>query len=133
MATILIVDDNADTRELLEAMLARAGHRAVHARDGYEAVRLYRTHLPDAVLLDIFMPGRDGIDTLLDLREEFPDVRAIAISAGWKMKNLEISGEGYDIDVLEHARTAGAVRAIRKPIDLPTLLSVVDEVLSVRR
>jgi CheY-like chemotaxis protein len=56
---ILIVDDNADNREILEARLASQGYRTALAADGEEALHAVRTLLPDLVLLDVMMPKLD--------------------------------------------------------------------------
>jgi CheY-like chemotaxis protein len=58
--TILIVDDNDDTRGLLRAMLERGAHRVVEAEDGEEALALFARAQPDLVVLDVNLPGIDG-------------------------------------------------------------------------
>lgn len=64
MATILIVDDDADNREILARLLARDGNKTACAATGKQAMDLLGTVNPDLVLLDIRMPGMDGIEFL---------------------------------------------------------------------
>jgi len=129
MATILVADDHEDAREMFGAILRRAGHTPLLVADGTQALAAYRRHRPDLVILDIFMPGKDGIDTLLELRQDFPEAKVIAISAGWHVPNLEVSGHVTEMDILDHARSVGANRAFEKPVDAATLLGAIDEML----
>ncbi|MBI2970532.1 MAG: response regulator, partial [Gammaproteobacteria bacterium] len=68
MARILVVDDYADFREVVRLLLERQGHEVLEAEDGIEAVQVCRNSHPDLVILDIFMPGKDGIETLWEIR-----------------------------------------------------------------
>lgn len=121
MAVILIVDDNADSRWVLAHLIGRERHQVLEARDGREAVDLYRACRPDLVLLDLFMPEQDGFDTLRILRQEFPNCRIIVVSAGWSV------GEK---DALRIARELGADLTLRKPIDVDAVRFAVSEMLA---
>jgi two-component system, OmpR family, response regulator len=83
MATILVVDDDADTRELMTRYLGRAGHATVDAANGWEALIALDRHAIDLILLDVMMPGMDGRTFLEILRDgQFHhDVPVIAVSA----------------------------------------------------
>lgn len=61
MRSVLVVDDYADARELLETVLTKAGYVALTAADGSEGLRVARAARPDAIVMDIFMPVMDGI------------------------------------------------------------------------
>jgi len=80
---VLLVDDDPDMRSLLEIMLSEDGRFAVvgHASDGAEAVRLGITRRPDVVVLDLQMPGMDGLTALPLLRERLPAARIVVVSA----------------------------------------------------
>jgi DNA-binding response OmpR family regulator len=67
---ILIADDEDDVRELVRLNLRRAGYQTVEAVDGLEALRLARQHRPDLIVLDVMMPGRDGLRVCEELRED---------------------------------------------------------------
>ena len=68
MASVLIVDDDADIRGLLREVLERASHTVIEAGDGREGLRLFHAEQPDLVILDISMPGFDGWQTLERIR-----------------------------------------------------------------
>lgn len=121
MAVILIVDDNADSRWVLAHVIGRECHDVLEARDGREAVDVFRARRPDLVLLDLYMPEQDGFETLRILRSEFPKSRIIAVSAGWTVGAK---------DGLRMARELGADLTIRKPIDIDTVRSAVSALLA---
>jgi CheY-like chemotaxis protein len=121
MAVILIVDDNADSRWILSELVGRDHHQVLEARDGREAVEVYRARRPDIVMLDLYMPGQDGFETLRILRQEYPASRIIAVSAGWNKG---------DKDGLTLAREMGADLTIRKPIDMDVVRHAVSELLA---
>jgi DNA-binding response OmpR family regulator len=68
MATILVVDDDADIRSLLRAILEVEGHYICDAADGVEALSLFDELHPDVVVLDVMMPGLSGLDVLAGIR-----------------------------------------------------------------
>lgn len=68
MATIVLADDCDDLRVVYATCLRARGHRVVEAADGDEAVAQVRSHSPDLLLLDVWMPGRNGFEVLDDLR-----------------------------------------------------------------
>jgi CheY-like chemotaxis protein len=122
MALILIVDDNADSRWVLSHLVRRDNHQVIEARDGKEAIDIYRERRPDVVLLDLFMPNESGFETIKRLRSEYPESRIIVVSAGWRV--------GGD-DGLRVARQLGADLTIRKPIDLESVRHAVSALLTV--
>lgn len=126
MARILVADDNADARELLRIMLREAGHDVFLAVDGDEAVAVFKSERPDLSIVDVFMPAKDGIDTIREIRRDFPQARIVAISAGWRLPHLEVRSPFWDFDVLADARAVGADAALPKPIVAEALLAVVN-------
>jgi CheY-like chemotaxis protein len=119
MARILLIDDNAALRNLLRLQLEAAGHEVLEAADGGEGIRLYRRRPADLVLCDLFMPGKEGLETIRELR---------GAGAG---RIIAISGDGSlgSSDFLRVATMLGAARALNKPFDAATLLETVGEVL----
>ncbi|MCE5249868.1 response regulator [bacterium] len=79
---VIIADDEATTRALMKRIVLSIGHRVVgEAVDGNEAASLYKTIKPDLLLLDIFMPGKNGDEVLRDIIGEFPDACVIIMTS----------------------------------------------------
>jgi CheY-like chemotaxis protein len=119
MARILLFDDNAELRNLLRLQLEGAGYSVLEAPDGDEGLRLYRSQEVDLVLCDLFMPGKEGLETIRELRAA-GEGRIIAVSGDGSMEAS---------DFLRMAQMMGAARALNKPFDAATLLEAVREVL----
>jgi DNA-binding NtrC family response regulator len=117
---ILIVDDDPSIRRTLQALLKRAGYEVMLAHDGNEAVRLWRDHGGDLVITDLHMPGKDGIQTIIELLSHNPGIRIIAMSGGGQTKRL---------DLLGNAILLGAVLTIEKPFTIDEMMNVVSRAL----
>ena len=120
MARILVVDDDEDVCELLRQMLLRVGHEVATAADGRQAMMAHRRTPVDLVVLDIVMPEKEGLETIMELRQEDPRVKIIAISGGGRIGPRE-----YTLA----ASKLGAHRTFRKPLDREPVLSAVAELL----
>ncbi len=118
---VLVIDDDDAFRSLLAEALEREGYRVRVAADGNAAVAVARREAFHLVIADMIMPGKDGIETILELRHHAPGVRVIAISGG---------GSGQGGDYLPLALTLGAVRTLRKPFSREALLQAVAEALA---
>jgi CheY-like chemotaxis protein len=119
VATVLVVDDHADTREVIRSVLTAAGHDVAAAGDGEDALRLYLKRHADVVIVDMIMPRLDGSGLIRTLRHDGKGTpKIIAMSAGWGTR------EG---DALQEAERLGADRTLRKPLDLEVLIAVVGE------
>ena len=80
---IFLVDDDPDVTRSLKKALTKAGYEVVQASDGAEAVRLWRElNGGDLAILDMFMPEKHGLETIIELRAHSPQVPIIAISGG---------------------------------------------------
>src|SRR3989442_15115046 len=82
MARILVVDDEPEIGEILEMLLTHVGHEVRVARNGDSALRLPRAGPVDLIITDIFMPGKEGIETIMEIRRDLPSVKIIAMSGG---------------------------------------------------
>lgn len=120
MTRILIVDDNDDIRSMLELILRREGFDVACARDGEQALALFAERSADIVITDLFMPERDGVETIVALRERYPGTKIIAMS-GWQSQR----GPDY----LAVAREIGAAGTLRKPFEPRELLRLVRRVM----
>lgn len=123
MARVLVVDDDEDIRRIVSRMLTTGGHQVEEATDGRQAIEAYRARPSDIVIADVYMPDVDGVEAIIRLRHEFPDVRIIAVSGGGHL--------GKD-DVLKIAAAVGAQATLTKPLDKEILLGAVEEVLKQR-
>jgi two-component system cell cycle response regulator DivK len=70
MSQVLVVEDYDDARAMVEMILQDAGYRVLLATDGFEGVTMARQHHPDAILMDIFMPGLDGIEATRQIKAD---------------------------------------------------------------
>jgi DNA-binding response OmpR family regulator len=113
---ILVVDDEPTILFLLEQLLATEGYEVVTASDGDEAQRLSRSQWFDLFLIDLIMPGKDGIETILSLRTFRKNAPIIAMSGGW---------HGGTRNCLPLAGKLGACGTLAKPFDRETLLKTV--------
>jgi len=116
MARILVVDDDHDICEVLAMGLTHAGHEVRVAADGASALRHVRAEPFDLIITDIFMPGKEGIETIMEIRRDFPAVKVVAMSGG---------GRTGDLHYLRDAVALGAVRTLRKPFGRAELLDAV--------
>ncbi len=121
MAHILVIDDEVQIRDVLRTVLERVGYTVTEAGDGIEGIRIFAEGDIDLVVTDIIMPEKGGIDTIMDLRKDFPDIKIIAISGG---------GMCGDVSYLDMALGVGANRAIGKPFVLDDFLESVEELLA---
>jgi DNA-binding response OmpR family regulator len=120
MARILVIDDEAVIRDLLLKILEREGYETITATDGKDGIRIFRENPTDLIITDLIMPEKEGIETIMELRRDFKDVKVIAMSGGGK-----VDPETY----LHIAKTIGAIGTIAKPFDLKELLKTVQEFL----
>ncbi|MDA1280296.1 MAG: response regulator [Chloroflexi bacterium] len=90
MPTILVVDDHEEIREALAEILGEEGHRVLQAVDGIDALRVVAESEPDVILLDIAMPGMDGLETLSRLKNqpESTNLPVIMVTAQGDRQNM---------------------------------------------
>jgi DNA-binding NtrC family response regulator len=124
MKSILIVDDDELARKACRIILERAGYAVLEAANGNEAIRQYDDNKPDLVLTDIFMPEKDGIETLFEIKMKDNDAIIIAISGGGR-----IGPDNY----LDAAKKLGATITLEKPISSEALLKAVKDALHPHR
>lgn len=85
MAYILIIEDDDQLRQTLRQILERDGHEVEEAADGEAGVDVLRQGIPDLVVTDLIMPRKEGIETIQELRREYPGLRILAVSGGGMM------------------------------------------------
>ena len=120
MSRILVVDDNINLRRILRQILESEGHQVREASNGVEAMGLLREAPDELVITDVIMPDKEGIETVIEIRKVYPDVKIIVMSGGGRF--------GPD-DYLETATVFGANRTIPKPFSKNDILKAVQELL----
>jgi DNA-binding response OmpR family regulator len=120
MAHIVVIDDDPFYRGMIRKILESAAHEVSEAADGGAGLALARERRPALVITDILMPGKDGIETIFELKATLPAIRIIAISG---------AGLSKGFDFLWTAQRAGADRVLAKPFRTAELCAVVDDVL----
>jgi CheY-like chemotaxis protein len=113
---ILVIDDNGPIRRLIGMYLRQEGYEVVEVEGGEEGIEVLESQPIDLVLLDMVMPGLNGVETLMNLRMKFPRLRVIAMSGG--------DGNGPE-PYLAIALGYGANSVLRKPFGRYGLLGVV--------
>jgi CheY-like chemotaxis protein len=116
------MDDEADTRMMIEDILASAGYEVVLAADGLEGMRQYHSTPIDLAVIDLFMPNREGLETIKELKHEFPDFPIIAMS-----------GDALALPLLSIAQRLGAEEVLQKPFSPEELLEAVEHMLQPKR
>ncbi len=123
MATILLVDDDNAFRMAARTALVRAGHDVRDALNGSEALRYLARFPTDLVVLDVIMPEKDGIETLIELRRLNPRIQAMVVSGG---------GSLHSDVYLKIAMRLGADRVLAKPCDHLELIQAVQSLLDLK-
>ncbi len=118
MAKIMVVDDAQFIRMRVTKLLTENGHEVFEAADGSAAVKTYRQVSPDAVFMDITMPGKDGLTALSEIRRFDPRAKVIMLTA-----------LGQQAMILQ-AMQAGAKDFLVKPHDPERMLKVLQKVLT---
>jgi DNA-binding response OmpR family regulator len=121
MAKILVLDDEASIVLMIKKMLEKAGHEVEMALNGKDGMILFEQNKPDLLITDIIMPEKEGLETIFELRQKYPDLKIIAISGGGR-----ISPEGY----LPGAKLLGADMVFQKPLDQKEFLQAVATLLN---
>ncbi len=124
MTRVLVIDDNDDFRKLALLWFQLHGIEAEGAANGARGLEVQRARPATVIVTDIFMPEKDGIETIQELLREFPGVKIIAMTGRESLT---------DYDAFEVARALGAAKTFRKPFKLDDLVAAVNELGGVKR
>jgi two-component system, OmpR family, response regulator MprA len=120
MAKVLVIDDDPDVRKAVCRILKSAGHEVIEAHHGAAGMVALQRDEPDLVLTDLVMPGQDGIETIVKIREK-SGLPIIAMSGHHPQD---------DYAPLLDAQLMGADLTITKPFSMEALLAAVSELLA---
>ena len=120
MAKILVIDDDVHVLATLRKMLEREGYEVETASDGMKGIKCYRENPTDLIITDLIMPEKEGIETIMELRRDFPDVKIIAIAGG---------GRNNPNAYLGIADNLGAQYTFAKPVERKAFLMAVQDLL----
>lgn len=116
---VLIVDDQFGIRTLLNEVLSKEGYKIYQAANGLQALNVTKQHAPDLVLLDMKIPGMDGLEILKKMKEIDPDIKVLIMTAYGEM------------DLIEKTKKLGALAHFSKPFDIEEIRSAVKKYLLV--
>lgn len=123
-AKLLVIDDDNLVRAALTDMLQTAGFEVVTASNGRLGLELLDTTPVDAIITDILMPEQEGLETIREARQRFPDIRILAISGG--------GAGGGETQLLRFAESFGADQTLPKPFTGSQLVAAVRALLAGR-
>ena len=121
MTRILVIDDEEPVRFTLRKILESENYEVTVAKDGVEGTALFTAQPFPLVITDLFMPEKEGMETIIDIKKDYPDTKIIAISGGGSMGLTNL---------LETARQLGADQVIAKPFGTDEVLDCVKECLA---
>jgi len=125
VAKLLVVDDDPVMQMTIRALLEQAGHAVAVASDGRKGLARFQAEAFDLLLLDIFMPGMDGLETMRLILKQRPDVPIIMTSGRAHTPNSTA-----EPDYLAMATKLGAISALSKPFKPAALLAMVADCLA---
>lgn len=120
MARILIIDDDEQLRLMLRLTLQRGGHEVQEAANGEDGLNAHREEPADLIVCDLYMPEKEGLETIREMRARFPTVKIIAMSGGTPKASE---------DLLPLAQAFGAAATLKKPFKPSTLLDLIAKIL----
>jgi CheY-like chemotaxis protein len=121
MARIVIIEDDDTLRPVLLQTVRKLGHEAFAEPDGKAGLNRVRAWPPELVITDMVMPEKEGVETILELRRDFPAIKIVAISGG---------GRNNRADYLSFAKKFGAAATLAKPFSREELRQVLETVLA---
>jgi len=121
MSRILVIDDDMYVRTSIRAVLEGVGHEVFDAADAYVGMAMQRADPFDVVIVDLVMPQKEGLETIHELKQDYPDLPIVAISGG---------GHIVRKNYVEAAELFGACATLTKPFEGDELLSTIRNVVT---
>jgi|694.fasta_scaffold110084_3 CheY-like chemotaxis protein len=123
MLKILVIEDENLLSDLLKKFLTRDGHQVLIANDGVEGIKIYYQFRPDLIITDIIMPEKDGIEVIVEVLKDNPELPIIAISGGRRAVTADFN--------LDSAEMLGVKGILQKPFTHEQLQELIESVLVV--
>ena len=120
MPSVLIIDDDDQVCGVLREAFEMSGFEVQVAHNGEEGTNCYSSSPSDVVILDILMPEKEGLETILELRRDFPTIKIIAISGG---------SERAHVNLLDLAQRLGAHHTVKKPFKMQEVVDLAKSLL----
>ena len=117
---VLLIDDDRQIRDVMQKALESSGYIALVAENGKVGMEIYRNEKPDIVITDLFMPEKEGLETIQEIRSINPDAKIIAISGG---------SVNTSLDFLPLASKLGASAALEKPFSIAALIGEINKLI----
>jgi len=122
MPTVMIVDDEELIRNMIRKSLIRTGYEVIEAVNGKEAMELVANHKIDLVIADLVMPEKGGLELIMELNNNYPNIKKIAISGKIPVENESISGLTDEF---------GVEAVFSKPFEIFDLLKVIKSIVPI--
>ena len=122
MPIVMIVDDEELIRNMIRKSLTRTGYEVIEAVNGKEAMELVANHKIDLVIADLVMPEKGGLELIMELNNNYPNIKKIAISGKIPVDNDSISGLTVEF---------GVEAVFSKPFEIFDLLKVIKSIVPV--
>ena len=116
MPTVMIVDDEELIRNMIHKSLSKSGYKVLEAENGVRALELAAKESIDLIIADLVMPEKGGLELIMELNNNYPDIKKIAISGKIPVENESIHGL---------AEVFGVTAVFSKPLEIFDLLKVV--------
>lgn len=121
MKKILVIDDDTSLNGMIYEILTSYGYEVRSAPNGVEGLQLFMKERPDLVITDIFMPEKEGLEVIMELRQADKAIRILVVSGGSPHMNIS--------DIFAMAEMFGADAVLSKPFAVGTILQKVKELL----
>ena len=120
MAKILVVDDEIYIRELIKRALSTRGHTIIDFDNGIDGIKYVKENSVDVAIIDLVMPMKGGIETLIEIRDSNRKIKIIAISGKIETKADAIQGlaQQFNVD-----------KVLSKPFDVDEIIQIVEELI----
>tara|TARA_B100001971_G_C17997368_1_gene435450 strand:- start:188 stop:598 length:411 start_codon:yes stop_codon:yes gene_type:complete len=120
MIKILVIDDDELVKNMISSVLRKNNFEVVSASNGVEGVNVAKKVEPNIVLTDMLMPDKEGVETIIEVKQALPEVKVIAMSGGGQEKNMTF---------LQMAKKVGADCVLQKPFKPSDLVSMIKEMV----